>query len=593
MPSLLILATADDELAAAWESQLPSDRPIVRLTPQSFPGGTQPGFSAVVVLDAALDDQLPPALGKCPTIYVGEPRSLPFEQARLNNRAKVYLSYRESTIRLKDFLSIVEELAEKQSMVDLLLEKNRRIETAKLSQRPAQAPADAAELWDFLEGAVENLDTRDRLVAEFRRASRQLLHASHAVFFLREADGFRADRGTSFFAIDDPLVAFLESHPAVIDGTSWDSPADPVAELAVRNRLAMWGTRLLVPVHDNGRLLGLIALGVRNDGQPYDENDRTRAVFLARLLRHFLARSAQLSRLAHLAEQTNLGAKYMPSTLVLAAGESVPRHVPVVVRDLIGRARRQREICRVAPLADQPFRASAGLIAETGGVWAFWEEASAEVHDAVERRRAERRSLLRELGLTLSHELGNALVSLATFRQVPPDKLTPPMYETLKADIGSLERLNQRLGMMQNLDEMEPAELDLRKLVKTVGDSCNVDVEVGPDPVRLLVAGKLLEFALISLVDTLAENRPTEGTRDLGLQLRSTGSGDELTALISFKGKNLELEGILPEPRPGEVPNQGRLAVFLAKEVIRLHQGDIHAGPGVMGTEILISLRSC
>ena len=124
-------------------------------------------------------------------------------------------------------------------MLDLLIEKNRRAEPLRV---PTRAPApDTADVWDFLEGAVENLDTRDRLVAEFRRASRQLLRASHAVFFLREADGFRADRGTSFFAADDPLVAFFEHHPAVIDGTNWDSPSDPVAELAVRNRLALWG----------------------------------------------------------------------------------------------------------------------------------------------------------------------------------------------------------------------------------------------------------------------------------------------------------------------------------------------------------------
>ena len=65
-----------------------------------------------------------------------------------------------------------------------------------------------------------------------------------------------------------------------------------------------------------------------------------------------------------------------------------------------------------------------------------------------------------------------------------------------------------------------------------------------------------------------------------------------MTALFSIKGKQLELEGILPEPTEGAVPNQGRMGVFLAKEVLRLHRGEIHAGPGLEGTEILISLRS-
>lgn len=592
MPSLLILATADDELAAAWERQISPGRSIVRLTPQSFAAGSRAGFSAVVVLDAVAEGQLPAFLATYPTIYVGEPRSLPFEQARLTHRAKVYLSYADSTKCLRDFIDLLEELAEKQSMVEILIEKSRRAEVLRPTAKPP-APMDTVEFWDFLEGAVENLDTRDRLIAEFRRASRQLLRASHAVFFLREGDAFRADRGTACFGLDDPLVVFLETHPVVIDDTLWDRPADPVAELAVRNRLAMWGARLLVPVHDNGRLLGLIALGVRDDGQSYEDADRTRAVFFARLLRHFLSRSAQVSRLAQAAEQTVLGARYLPSTLLLAAGEAVPRHVPLVVRDLIGRVRRSREVCRIAPGADQPFRASAGLMAEANGVWAFWEEASAEVHDATSRRREERRGLLRELALTLSHELGNALVSLSTFRQMSQRPLTAEMAETLRGDIGQLEKLNQRLGMMHALDEAEPREVDLREFVHQIGRTCGIEVEVGPDAVRLQAVPSLLEFAFESLLETLTENQ--HGTKEPGLtlQLRSTGAGDELTALLSIKGRQLELEGILPEPAAEAVPNQGRIAVFLAKEILRLHRGAIHAGPGLQGTEILISLRSC
>jgi hypothetical protein len=49
---------------------------------------------------------------------------------------------------------------------------------------------------------------------------------------------------------------------------------------------------------------------------------------------------------------------------------------------------------------------------------------------------------------------------------------------------------------------------------------------------------------------------------------------------------------VLPEPTANAVPNQGRLGVFLAKEILRLHRGEIHAGPGMEGTEILISIRS-
>lgn len=592
MPTLVILATSDVALADSWERQLPPGRTALRLLPQSISGGTSPGFAAVVVLDAAAEANLPPSLLRCPTIFVGESRSLPFEQAKIAGRAKIYLTYEESATRLREFLPLVEEVAEKQSMLDLLLEKARRAENVRPMSR-APAATDAAELWDFIEGAVENLDTRDRLIAEFRRGSRHLLRASHAVFFLREAEGFRADRGTSFLPESDPLVAFLEHHPIVIDGTDWEGPADPVAELAVRNRLALWGARLLAPIHENGRLHGLIALGVRDDGQAYDEADRGRVVMFARLLRHALVKAGQLGRLHQLAEQATLGAKYLPGTMVLGAEENPPRHVPLIVRELIGRTRRSREICRATPAEGQPFRASAGLIAETGGVWASWEEASAERHDLAARQRASRRSLLRELGLTLSHELGNALVSLATLRQIDPGQAMPgPLLEAARSDVLKLEALNANIGLMQTLHEAEPQAVDMREVAQAVGATLGLRVDVGPDPVPLTLAKGLMEFSLRSLFATVIENRAALEAGELALQVRSTGRGAELTALLSLKGRHLELEGILPEPSEHEVPNQGRLGVFVAKEILRLHHGEIHAGPGMNGTEILISLRS-
>jgi hypothetical protein len=135
------------------------------------------------------------------------------------------------------------------------------------------------------------------------------------------------------------------------------------------------------------------------------------------------------------------------------------------------------------------------------------------------------------------------------------------------------------------------APTDIRELAQTIGHSLGVRVEVGPDPVVLAVSRKLLDFALRSLIATVTENRGELGAKELSLQVRSTGAGPDLTALFSLKGRQLELEGILPEPLEGAVPNQGRMGVFLAKEILRLHHGEIHAGPGMEGTEILLSLR--
>ena len=213
--------------------------------------------------------------------------------------------------------------------------------------------------------------------------------------------------------------------------------------------------------------------------------------------------------------------------------------------------------------------------------------------EASARERVGRRAVLRELALTLNHELGNALVSLTTFRQVSAERPMPAsLMQTVKGDVAQLETLNTNLALMQSLHEADPSEIDVREVAQSVGSSLGIRVDVGTDPVVLRAIKGLLDFALRSLISTVAENRPEKGFDELVLKVRSTGNAKDLTAMLSLKGKYLQLEGILPEPTEDAVPNQGRMSVFLAKEILRLHHGEIHGGPGMEGTEILISLRN-
>lgn len=590
MPAIVILATNEDSLAEAWERQLLPGRIALRLGAENLLSGQEIGFTAVLVLDSAFSPKLPSSVSRCPTVYVGEPKSLPFEQARMAGLAKAYLSYAESTHRLRDLLPIFEELAEKQSILEMFQARALRAETRS---EPVRIPAtEILELWDFLECAVECIDDKDRLVAEFRRASRKLLKASHAILFLRGPDGFRADHGTAFFALDDPLVSCFESQPAVVDGNNWAASIDPIAELAVRNRLALWAARILVPIHDNGRLLGLIALGVRDDGRSYDDADKKRAILLARLLRKFLSKAADFMRFSLSTEKATLGARYLPGTLILSPDETAPRHVPLVVRDLIGQVRHSNDLCKVYPASDQPFRAQAGIIAETGGVWAFWQESSEDLQLSEKRERDCRREMLRELALTLSHEFSNSLVSLSIFRQSNGDRPLPAtLIETMKVNIAQLEALNNNLSVMQRMHEVEALLFDFREVIQRIGMNLGIASEYGPDPVLIHGSESLLEYALNAFMGVIIENRGGRMSAGLVLKLRSTGSHDRAVALISLRGSGIELEGVLPAASAGGAPSLGRLSVLLSKEIISLHSGEIHSGPGMEGTEILISVR--
>ena len=591
MPATPILATEDPDLRGEWQRQLPSGQLSLSLADGRLPKSLGIEVPVVMILDVNLLERMGGGLGEIPILLVGQPGSQPFEQAKIVGQALVYLSYEDSRSRLGEFLPLLTEIADRGAALKLAVERTRRPTVD--SQPPFRVPvlADNLDIWDFLEGAVENLGSRERLLAEFRRASRYLLRASHAVFFLREPGGFRADRGESFCAIDDPMVTYLGRHPAVLDGVDWPGPSDPVAELAVRHRLAMWGARLLVPMHDNGRLVGMIAFGVRDDGQPFDRADHGRAVFVARLLRQFLNQSTQLSSMVEQREKMRVAERYLPQSVVLGPDETPSNQVPLAIRALIGDSRRSGQPERLFPNLEQPYRASGGPIAETGGVWAVWEEANEEVSDQTQKGKESRLDLLRNLALTVNHEVSNALVSLAALKHAHREKVpSTEMLGAAAADIEKLENLNRAIVRLSTLTEVQPSVVDMRTFLQAMGKGLGVAVEVSPEAVRLRIAEEPLRFALESIIETVIENRMDLGSEKLTLQLRSTGDGVDLTALISIKGEQLELEGVLPVPAAEDVPNQGRMGVFISREVIRMHDGEIHAGPGMQGTEILISI---
>ena len=592
MSATHFLATDDSDLLRVWWAAVPAGRSVVTLKDTALPSPLPSGVPVVVVVDAAASHQLPPGLEKCPVIFVGEPGSMPFEQAKLAGRARILLSYEESRTRLHEFLPLVEEIAERTAAVEVLAEKARRSEGSRPPMRPASW-TDATEIWDFLEAAVENIGSRERLLEEFRRASRHLLHASYVLFFLRDNTGFRSDRGDFSCQADDPLIGYLAKYPAILDGIDWPGSPEPMTEMAVRHRLMVWSARLIVPVHDNGRLLGLIAVGVRDDGQPYDVADRSRMVFFARLFRQFITRSTEVDRLVRRNERWRAGEKYFPNILILDPEEVPSRDLPLIVRTVAGEVKQSHETKRILPTAHQQYRISAGIIAENGCIWVCWEDASAELRERSHNERVDRLTLLHDLALTLNHELGNSLVSLLALRHNPGAETNSPVLLTaIKRDIGNLETINRHLASIPTFREVDPEPADVRGLVQQIGEKVGISVDPGQQAIALSVVPRLVGFALQSILDSVVENRPDLGKRGLSIQLRATGEANQLTALIAIKGEKLELEGILPQPEPGSIPSHGRIGVFIAKEIIRLHGGEILSGPGVDGPEILISIRS-
>lgn len=601
MPATIILTTPDPGLETAWKTQLAPREPMTFSRPADLHRELLRPGARVWIADINDPRTRHTAGTGTLVVLVGQPHSLPFEQARQNRAARLFLSYEESRSRLAESVSLLEEVAEKNAQLQSALERTRRLETEQqLSRGPSPATAgDHPESWDFLESALEHLGDRDRLLDEFRRAGRYLLKAGKVLFFLRQIDAFVADREGHRCEAGHPLALWLEDHPAALDLGGWQGTGDPALDAPIRQQLQGCGARVLVPLHSHSQLLGWIALGPRADGGPYRDADRNRAVLLARLLERCLERHAQLDELRLSEQQAALRAKYLPGARLLPRNVLANADLPVEVRAVAGEALALKKVVTQPARPPHRLRVSAGPVPEIDGVWVTWEDAAPEIERIRSEQEVLRRELLRNLGLTLSHELSNPLVSLVTFSQLRSRGTASPLVPAaaavaheaaLASDVQKLQRLAAHAAVLGELAAPVAQPVALNQLLSEIATQHGVTTRFSEEPLAFPVDPRLLRFAFGAIFEAVSANRPDEGSKNLLLTLRAAGTDAQRVAILTIEGRHLELDGVLPLPEPGTTPNQGRLSVFLAHEILRLHGGSLHAGPGIKGTDIQISL---
>jgi len=606
MPATLILTTLDPALETAWKNQLLPREPAAFARPADLQRELLRPGSRVWITDIN-DPRTRLASGNGTlVILIGEPHSVPFEQARQNRTARLFLSYAESRARLTEAVNLLEEIADKNSQLQSALERTRRSEPPfpRESAGPAPAAAEAVESWDFLESALANLGDRPRLLDEFRRAGRYILKSGKVLFFFRELDAFVSDDEAHRCSAGHPLSLWLEEHPAILDSAQWPGTEDPSLDAPIRQQLQSWGARLLVPLHAQGQLLGWMALGPRADGAPYRESDKFRAVLQGRLLERCLEHTVRLAELKRTETHSALLAKYLPGARLVTRAELPTADLPVEARAIIG------EVLHTGRTITQParppwrYRISAGPAPEVDGAWVLWEESAPEIERIRGELEQHRRELFRNLGLTLSHELSNPLVSLVTYTQLLSRDSTAPMPVgattptrevslardvSLATEIRKLQLLAEHATLLGEIASPVATSVDLNTLLTELANARNLTTRFSEEPLVFSVDPNLLRFAFSAILDAVAANRPDEGVKNLILTLRTTGTGAQRAAIVTIEGKHLELDGTLPLPGPNETPNQGRLSVFLAREILRLHNGSLQAGPGIKSTDIQIS----
>jgi hypothetical protein len=596
MSAILILTTNDANLAAEWDRQLPQPA-FVAPSVEALRRELAQDGARVWVKDLADPRSHLSAHADTVTIIVGQPHSVPFEQARLAGQARFFLSYDESRTQLQEIIRTASEIAEKNAIIRTLQARGSR-PPMMLPVRetvPAVAIPAATDDLNFIEAAIEHLEDRGRVLEEFRRAAQSFLRASRVTLFLRASGGFLSDRNGWSCPAQSLLARQMEDFPCIIDIDDWPGTADPAAESYIRQQMHTWGARLLVPLYETGRLAGWAAYGPRADGRAYDGNDRNRALQLGRLLERCLEKAHRLADYTRAAELDALRAKYIPGVRLLGPDAPSDSSLPPEIRALAGEVLRTGRTARLPASPTTRFRGEAGPVPETGGVWVKWEDAAPELAERNAAAERERLKLFRELGLTLSHELGGPLTSFSTFLQLCQQQGATPELVTefnaqLARDGDKLRDLTRVLHLMQEFMSGNVTRIDLGGLANKL--TLRGDMRVEPSEMPPIIYGNepMLRFALQTVIDAVSRNR-TDTDGGVTIRVKRRGEGGNETGLLVMSGRKLLLEGFI-EPAKGTMPVHPMLGVFLAREIIRWHNGTLQGGQGLSGSEVHIAIRS-
>ena len=594
MSATFILTTPDPELAAEWASQLPTP-------PLAIAGGDtlsrellRPG-ARVWIRDIRDPDAQCPAHQDTVLVLVGEPRSIPFEEAK-NGRVNTFcLSYEESKTELQKLAPAAAELSRAKAILTVLQDRPRRVDQATAD--PFDSARRGGDDLEFLAAAIDHLDDQARIIEEFRRGVRSRIRSSKVAVFLREGKRFLAESEGWECTQGHDLVRWLQEHAAIVDPSTLDSVENPATEAAIRQKLGEWNSRLLVPLEVHGALEGWVVFGPRADGRSYSGADRDDALMLARLFSRLLGQHRTLQRSLILQRDVGLLQKSGPRFCVIGASGKTDEVLPVEAREMAALALREgkrieREYGRI--------RVAAGPIPGAGGCWVWWDESALTAESTAHKREAERHQILNDLGIMISHELANAMFSVSTYfqhlkRQRAPEDAVHPLIERVGKDMERMRAMPHLLSTLYEMSKQPTSQVDMKRVVQSVAKEVGGGVNIPDTGPVLWGHEKNLHDALLWLCREILETKDTmepvtrEAKITLSLQQRRRGDESICLVTISYPGLRMDQIKVGEATTTEEYPT---VPVYLAREVIRFHYGTIHVGQGLDGPELMIALKS-
>ncbi len=526
-------------------------------------------------------------------VLIGEPGTIPFEEARGSVHCHIALSYAEARSGLlKRILPLVSDSAASRAIAAFEASRHRAILPSTLTP-PENLRPPGGDL-ESLEAAIGYLEDRTRVVAEISKGLRVRVRASRVSIFIREHGHFRAIDDGLECPIDDGWCDWLRDHSAIVDPPVLIGSLDATTAEMVERRSRQWRARLIFPFEVHGDLGGWIVLGARSDGQAYNQADKDECLAMARFLARLIEQSRRFSTALHDQSENNLVRASGLQFAIVRPGDDYPE-MPIeaseVLTDAISNGKpRERDIGSLRVFSGP---------AKSGAFWVAWIQSELSESIRAKQREADRWLDMHRLGILVSHEAGNATTSLYMILQHldHPERLIGQerLVATIARDIKRLRDLPQTLSMLAEMPKSSPRPVDLTALIRSVAEQMSATADID-EPISPIVGheeplGKAILWLCEEVISTRRAASESNGAKRLEISLRQRGNDpSEYIWLISIATAGLQMEQLI-DGAPTDASQYPTLNVFVAREVIRCHGGRVVRGQGLNTPEVQIELR--
>lgn len=507
-------------------------------------------------------------------------------------------------------------------------------------------------LRDISQALVGILDLDD-LVAYTARTTLRTLRAERAAVYLLRDECFRlfsehsdiageAAASPAALVVESPLVTFLthRREPLVTEEIPQRFPGDMGRSLMADMNQRRWG--LVVPVHSDHRLLGLLAVGPKMSTDPFFPDELEFLSILASQV-GIAIKNAELYKQVLLANESienilstmesgvvavdsqrrvtlcNRAAERMVGLKADALRQNSIEGLPIALCQPLdatladGRPRTQIEsalvddegriipvVCSTSPLRDRP-----GSV--LGAVIVFSDLSRLKELER-EKRRGERLAAFGAFASGIAHEIKNPLVAIRTFAELLPERFTDDEFRSdfsmvVLREIERIDHLVARLrglavpshSAFRTVDIIEPIEETLALLrAQFIQKNIRLARSYGASSTRVSGDADQLKQLFLNLFINALEAMGHSGELRIRLGDRATHDGKLLLIEITDTGSGIpeSLIGKIFDPFVTTKPKGSGLGLAICRGITDAHKATIRATNAERGhgTSILIEI---